>query len=99
MKREQASGTAVLIATSLVLMHRHPEYAGLVSAKTADLCASFIEACSQTPRSLLNLVRHRWFQHAVSLIEYRGRSYEFLIRQIYARWICLRLTCHSLPEN
>jgi methyltransferase (TIGR00027 family) len=97
-KREQASGTAVLIATSLVLMHRHPEYAGLVSAKTADLCASFIEACSQTPRSLLNLVRHRWFQHAVSLIE--RLTIPGILRHYALRKKCLaQLTREALESD
>jgi methyltransferase (TIGR00027 family) len=68
-KKEQASSTALLIATSLVLMRSNPEYAGLVSAKTADLCATFVDASAQMPRSLLNLVRRRWFQRVASLIE------------------------------
>ena len=69
MKEEQASSTALLIAASLVLMHNNPEYVGLVSAKTAELCTNFLNTCSQAPRSLLNLVRRRWFQRVASQIE------------------------------
>ncbi len=98
MKKEQASGTAVLIATSLVLMHSHPEYAGLVSAKTADLCASFIEACSRTPRSLSNLGRHRWFQRAVSLIE--RLTIPGILRHYALRKKCLaQLTREALESD
>jgi len=97
-KKEQASGTAVLIATSLVLMHSHPEYAGLVSAKTADLCASFIEACSRTPRSLSNLGRHRWFQRAVSLIE--RLTIPGILRHYALRKKCLaQLTREALESD
>lgn len=42
MKDEQASGTALLIAASLVLMSGDPHYLDAVPAASADLCAQFL---------------------------------------------------------
>jgi len=79
-------------------MHSDPEYAGLVSAKTADLSASFIEArWSQSPRSLLNLVRRRWFQRAASLIE--RLTIPGILRHYALRKRCLAQLTREALEN
>ena len=69
MQNEEASGTALLIAASLVLLHGHPKYSGLVSKTSADLCAHMLERYSLQTRLLLKIVRHGWFRPIAKLIE------------------------------
>lgn len=69
MQNEEASGTALLIAASLVLLHGHPKYSGLVSKTSADLCAHTLERYSLQTRLLLKIVRHGWFRPIAKLIE------------------------------
>jgi methyltransferase (TIGR00027 family) len=68
-QNEEASGTALLIAASLVLLHGHPKYSGLVSKTSADLCAHTLERYSLQTRLLLKIVRHGWFRPIAKLIE------------------------------
>jgi methyltransferase (TIGR00027 family) len=68
-QNEEASGTALLIAASLVLLHGHPKYSGLVSKTSADLCAHTLERYSLRTRLLLKIVRHGWFRPIAKLIE------------------------------
>jgi methyltransferase (TIGR00027 family) len=97
MKNEQASSTALLIAASLVLMHNNPEYAGLVSARAAALCANFLKSSSQTPRALLNLVRRRWFQRLASQIE--RLTVPGILRHYALRKKCLAQLAREALEN
>jgi methyltransferase (TIGR00027 family) len=66
---DQASGTALLIAASLVLLHRDPKYSGLISSTSADLCARILEANSAQTRLFLKIVRQGWFRPIAKLIE------------------------------
>jgi methyltransferase (TIGR00027 family) len=68
-QNEEASRTALLIAASLVLLHDHPKYSGLVSKTSADLCARMLETYSLQTRLLLKIVRHGWFRPIAKLIE------------------------------
>jgi methyltransferase (TIGR00027 family) len=68
-QNEEASGTALLIAASLVLLHGHPKYSGLVSKTSADLCARMLETYSLQTRLLLKIVRHGWFRPIAKSIE------------------------------
>jgi methyltransferase (TIGR00027 family) len=68
-QNEEASGTALLIAASLVLLHGHPKYSGLVSKTSADLCAHTLERYSLQTRLLLKIVRHGWFRPIAKVIE------------------------------
>ena len=69
MQNDQASGTALLIAASLVLLHRDPKYSDLISGTSADLCARILEANSAQTRLLLKIVRQGWFRPIAKLIE------------------------------
>ena len=69
MQNDQASRTALLIAASLVLLHRDPKYSGLVSKTSADLCAQVLDAHSAQARSFLKIVRQGWFRPIAKLIE------------------------------
>lgn len=69
MQNEEASGTALLIAASLVLLHGHPKYSGLVSKTSADLCAHTLERYSLQTRLLLKIARQGWFRPIAKLIE------------------------------
>jgi methyltransferase (TIGR00027 family) len=66
---DQASRTALLIAASLVLLHRDPKYSGLISKTSADLCAHVLEAYSSRTRLFLKIVRQGWFRPIAKLIE------------------------------
>jgi methyltransferase (TIGR00027 family) len=68
-QNDQASGTALLIAASLVLLHRSPQYTGLVSRTSADLCAQMLEEHSAQTRLFLKIVRQDWFRPIARLIE------------------------------
>jgi methyltransferase (TIGR00027 family) len=68
-QNDQASGTAILIAASLVLLHRNPKYSGLVSETSADLCARMLEGHSGQTRLFLRIVRQHWFRPIAKLIE------------------------------
>jgi methyltransferase (TIGR00027 family) len=68
-QNDQASRTALLIAASLVLLHRDPKYSGLVSRTSADLCAQMLEGHSTQTRLFLKIVRQDWFRPIANLIE------------------------------
>jgi methyltransferase (TIGR00027 family) len=68
-QNDQASRTALLIAASLVLLHRSPQYAGLVSRTSADLCAQMLEGHSGQTRLFLRIVRQHWFRPIAKLVE------------------------------
>jgi methyltransferase (TIGR00027 family) len=68
-QNEQASRTALLIATSLVLLHHDPKYSALVSKTSADLCAQILETYSPQTRLTLKIVRQDWFRPIAKLIE------------------------------
>jgi methyltransferase (TIGR00027 family) len=68
-QNDQASRTALLIAASLVLLHRDPKYSDLVSRTSADLCAQMLDAHSAQTRLFLKIVRQDWFRSMAKLIE------------------------------
>jgi methyltransferase (TIGR00027 family) len=65
----QASRTALLIAASLVLLHRNPKYSGLVSRRSADFCADMLAGHSSRTRLFSKIVSQRWFRPIAKLIE------------------------------
>ncbi len=69
MQNDQASRTALLIAASLVLLHRDPKYSGLISKASADSCAQMFEGHSAQARLLLKIVRQGWFRPIAKLID------------------------------
>ena len=69
MQNDQASRTALLIAASLVLLHRDPKHSGLVSRTSADLCAQILDAHSVQTRLSLKIVQQGWFRPIAKLIE------------------------------
>lgn len=69
MQNDQASRTALLIAASVVLLDRSPQYTGLVPGTSADLCAQMLEAHSAQSRSFLKIVRQDWFRPIARLVE------------------------------
>jgi methyltransferase (TIGR00027 family) len=68
-QEERASGTASLIAASLVFMHEHAEFKGLVSAESARLCRRFLGSYSQKSDWFWKIARQRWFFHLALTIE------------------------------
>src|SRR5438132_8589927 len=68
-QNEKASRTALVIAASLVLLHRDPKHSGLVSKPSADLCAQMLEMYSSQTRLFLKIVRQDWFRPVARLIE------------------------------
>jgi methyltransferase (TIGR00027 family) len=68
-QNDQASRTALLIAASLVLLHRNPKYSGLVSTRSAELCADMLSGHSAQTRLFLKIVRQDWFRPIAKLIE------------------------------
>jgi methyltransferase (TIGR00027 family) len=68
-KDAQASGTAFLIAASLVLLHYDPKYSGAVPETAAILCTRLLEAHSRQTRLFLKIVRQRWFRAVAKAIE------------------------------
>jgi methyltransferase (TIGR00027 family) len=68
-QHEQASRTALLIASSLVLLHHDPKYSGLVSKTSSDLCARVLETQSARTRLFLKIVRQSWFRPIAKFIE------------------------------
>ena len=69
MQHEQASRTALLIAASLVLLHRDAKYSRLVSKTSADLCARVLEKHSSQTSLFSKIVRQSWFRPIAKLIE------------------------------
>ena len=69
MQNEKASRTALIIATSLVLLHRDPKHSRLVSKTSADLCAQMLEMHSSQTRLFSKIVRQDWFRPIAKLIE------------------------------
>jgi methyltransferase (TIGR00027 family) len=68
-QNDQASRTALLIAASLVLLHRDPKHSGLVSKTSADLCARMLETYSPRTRLFLKIIQQGWFPPIANLIE------------------------------
>jgi methyltransferase (TIGR00027 family) len=68
-QNEQASRTALLIAASLLLLHRDAKYSRLVSKTSADLCAHVLEKHSSQTRLFSKIVRQSWFRPIAKLIE------------------------------
>jgi len=68
-QNDQASRTALLIAASLVLLHRDPKYSGLISSTSADFCARVLETHSSQTRLFLKIIRQGWFRPIAKLIE------------------------------
>jgi methyltransferase (TIGR00027 family) len=68
-QNDQASRTALLIAASLVLLHRDPKYSDLVSRGSAELCADALSGHSAQTRLFLKIVRQDWFRPIANLIE------------------------------
>jgi methyltransferase (TIGR00027 family) len=68
-KDAQASGTALLIAASLVLLHHDPKYSKAVSETAAILCTRLLEAHSRPTRLFLKIARQRWFRAIAKAIE------------------------------
>jgi len=68
-QQEQASRTALLIASSLVLLHHDPKYSRLVSKTSADLCARVLEKHSAQTRLFSKIVRQSWFRPIARLVE------------------------------
>ena len=84
MQNDQASRTALLIAASLVLLHRDPKYSDLVSKTAADLCAQILDAHSAQTRVFLKIVRQDWFRPIAKLIEritIRGILLHYVLRK------------------
>ena len=69
MQNEQASRTALVIAASLVLLHRDPKHSVLVSKTSAYLCAQMLEMHSSQTRLFLKILRQRWFRPIAKLTE------------------------------
>jgi methyltransferase (TIGR00027 family) len=68
-QNNQASRTALLIAASLVLLHRDPKYSGLVSRTSAELCADMLSEHSARARLFLKIVQQGWFRPVAKWIE------------------------------
>jgi methyltransferase (TIGR00027 family) len=68
-KNEQASGTALLIAASLALMHADPVYSDAVSASSAGLATRVLEHYSSRSRFFINVLRGSWFRRLARLLE------------------------------
>ena len=84
MQNDQASRTALLIAASLVLLHRSPQCSGLVSRTAADLCAQILDAHSAQTRLFLKIVRQDWFRPIAKLTEritIRGILLHYVLRK------------------
>lgn len=69
MQHEQASRTALLIASSLVLFHHDAKHSRFVSKTAADLCAHVLEKHSSQTRLFSKIVRQGWFRSIARLIE------------------------------
>lgn len=69
MQHEQASRTALLIASSLVFLHHDTKYSRFVSRTSADLCAHVLEKHSSRTRLFSKIVRQGWFRPIAGLIE------------------------------
>jgi methyltransferase (TIGR00027 family) len=83
-QNDQASRTALLIAASLVLLHRNPKYSGLVSGTAADLCAQILDAHSAQTRLFLKILRQDWFRPIAKSIEritIRGILLHYVLRK------------------
>jgi methyltransferase (TIGR00027 family) len=69
-KHEQASRTALLIAASLVLLHRDRKRSRLVSESSANFCGEILENHSAETRLFSKIVRRSWFLPIAKLIEH-----------------------------
>jgi methyltransferase (TIGR00027 family) len=68
-KEEQASGTALLIAASLVLLHHDPKYSRAVSKNSADFSARVLGLHSARARLFVKASRQTWFRTLAKLVE------------------------------
>jgi methyltransferase (TIGR00027 family) len=83
-QNDQASRTALLIAASLVLLHRDPKYSGLVSRTAANLCAQILAGHSAQTRLFLKILRQDWFRPIAKLTEritIRGILLHYVLRK------------------
>jgi methyltransferase (TIGR00027 family) len=67
-QNERASRTAVLIAASLVLLHRDPKFSDLVSATSSNLYERMLYSSTET-RLFSMIVQQRWFLKFAAAIE------------------------------
>ena len=70
MKDKQASSTALLIATSLLLLDQDPKYSGIVSPVSAEVYRKALELYSWKTRLLAKMVRRRWSRTISKLTEH-----------------------------
>jgi len=68
-QNEKASRTALVIAASLVLLHRDPKHSDLVLKTSADLCVQMLETYSPQTRLFSKIVQQSWFRPIAKLIE------------------------------
>ena len=69
MQNEHASRTALLIASSLILLHHDAKYSRLVSKISSNLCAHVLEKHSSQTRLFSKIVRQGWFRPIARLVE------------------------------
>jgi methyltransferase (TIGR00027 family) len=65
----RASSTAVLIARSMVYMSRHPAYAGLVPAESAQWCEALLVDHAGGSRNSINRLSRTWFRASAELLQ------------------------------
>jgi methyltransferase (TIGR00027 family) len=68
-QNEHASRTALLIASSLLLLHHDVKYSRLVSKLSSNLCTQVLEQHSSQTRLFSKVVRQSWFRPIASLVE------------------------------
>ena len=88
----------MLIAASLVLLHRDPKHSGLVSKTSADLCAGMLETHSSQTRFFLKIVQQGWFRPVARLIE--GITIPGILLHYALRKKCIAaLACSALNDG
>jgi methyltransferase (TIGR00027 family) len=68
-QKEKASGTALVISSGLVLLHRDPKYSYLVSKTSADVSNQVLATYTGRTRWFLPLIRQPWFPPIARCIE------------------------------
>ena len=68
-KREQSSGTALLIAASLLLLKNDPTYSGLVSKDSANFLARLLGLHSTAAHWMAENSGRPWFRGMARLVE------------------------------
>ena len=69
MKGDQASGTAALIAASLVMLRANPRYENLVPESSATLAARALEHSSAKWNYSISILKQPWFRMIAKLLE------------------------------